>query len=92
MKIKVTFFGILKLSTGMPSIEVELGDGVTLGELLREVGRRVGEKLPEWAWNPRDQTFKPGVFISLDNEQVKDLSRSLHDGSEVLLTYPMGGG
>jgi len=92
MKIAVTFFTIVKQYADMPGMEVELSDDATLEELLREVGRRIGDKFPEWIWDPQNQAFKPGILVFVDNEQVRDLNRPLHDGSQVYLAGGLLGG
>jgi len=92
VRIGVTFFNIVKHFAGMPGIEVELGDGATLGELLQEVGRRVGDKFPAWMWDPQNQAFNPGILVFVDNEQVRDLTRRLRDGSQVFLAAGLLGG
>lgn len=34
MRVEVTFFNIVRYYAGMPGMEVELSDAITLGELL----------------------------------------------------------
>ncbi len=92
MRVAVTFFNIVKYYAGTPGIEVELSDGNTLGELLQEVGRRLGEKFPEWMWNPQNQAFNRGILVFVNNEQVRDLTCPLHDGSQVSLAVALSGG
>lgn len=92
MRIAVTFFNIVRQYAGMTGMEVELGDDATLGELLQEVGRRVEDKLPAWIWVPQDQAFNPGILVFVDNEQVRDLTRRLHDGNQVFLAAGLLGG
>lgn len=92
MRIVVTFFNIVKHYAGTPGIEVELSDDTTVGELLQEVGRRVGDKFPEWMWNHQNQAFNRGILVFVNNEQVRDLTRRLHDGSQVFLAVGLLGG
>jgi len=92
VRIAVTFFNIVKYYAGMPGIEVELSDDNTLGELLQEVGRSVGDKFPKWMWNPQNQAFNPGILVFVNNEQVRDLTRRLNDGSQVFLAVGLLGG
>ena len=92
MRIPVTFFNIVKHFAGIPGMEVELGDDATLGELLQEVGRRVGDNFPAWIWDPQNQAFNPGILVFVDNEQVRDLTRRLHDGTQVFLAAGLLGG
>jgi molybdopterin converting factor small subunit len=92
VRIAITFFNIVRHFAGMPGMEVELSDNASLGELLQEVGRRVGDNFPAWIWNPQNQSFNPGILVFVDNEQVRDLTRRLHDGSQVFLAAALLGG
>ena len=92
MRIAVTFFNIVRHFAGMPGMEVELSDNATLEELLQEVGRSVGDNFPAWIWNPQNQAFNPGILVFVDNEQVRDLTRRLHDGNQVFLAAALLGG
>lgn len=92
MKIAVTFFTIVKQYADMPGMEVELSDDTTLGELLQEIGRRVGDKLPVWMWDSQNQAFHRGILVFVNNEQVRDLAHPLHDGSQVSLAVSLSGG
>jgi molybdopterin converting factor small subunit len=92
VRIAVTFFNIVRHFAGMPGMEVELSDNATLEELLQEVGRRVGGNFPAWIWNPQNQAFNPGILVFVDNEQVRDLTRRLHDGNQVFLAAALLGG
>jgi len=92
VRIAITFFNIVRHFAGMPGMEVELSDNASLGELLQEVGRRVGNNFPEWIWNPQDRAFNPGILVFVDYEQVRDLTCQLHDGSQVFLAAALLGG
>ena len=92
MRIAVSFFTIVKQYAGMPGMEVELSDDATLKELLEEVGRRIGDKFPEWIWDPQNQAFNPSILVFVDNQQVRDLNRRLQDGSQVYLAVGLLGG
>ncbi|MBA7597684.1 hypothetical protein ES703_04690 [subsurface metagenome] len=92
MRVEVTFFNIVRYYAGMPGMEVELSDAITLGELLQEVGRRVGDKLPVWMWDSQNQAFHRGILMFVNNEQVRDLAHPLHDGSQVSLSVSLSGG
>jgi hypothetical protein len=92
MRIGITFFTIVKQYAGMQGMEVELGTDATVGELLREVGRRLEHKLPVWIWDPENQVFHPAVNAYVDGELVRHLTCPLHDGSQVFLVGGIAGG
>ncbi len=92
MRVRVSFFGLLKRLAGEPDLEFHLQEGSTVRDLLLEIGRTVGERFPDEVWDAENQCFSPLVSLFVDNEEIEDLSQPLQDGSEVFLLMPVLGG
>ena len=88
INVTVKYLMAFSQVTGKKSETLTIEDGLTVENLLEQLYLRYGRKL------------KKLVEIDLDNRSVifvvngeeKDLSTSLIEGDEVLISYPVGGG
>ena len=81
MKMHVKLFAAMRDLAGDDSVEVELPDGATVGDLRREVG-----KLLPLA---RSLLNKSGVAV---NQDVAENDRPLQAADEVAVIPPVSGG
>lgn len=79
MTINILYFGMLAEITGLASEIWQLKDGLTVGDLKREIG----DKYP----SIRDKKFKVAV-----NQQIGDDGTKISTQSEVALLPPFAGG
>jgi len=93
MKVKVSFLGLLRDRVGAPSLEVELPEGATFGELLDRLAPLVEDKLADWAWDREARRFAPRIMVSRSKMVggYEDHS-ALNDGEEILVFPPLAGG
>ncbi|MBI2866221.1 MAG: MoaD/ThiS family protein [Chloroflexi bacterium] len=92
MLVHVSLVGILAEYAGGPDLQVELGEGATLADLHRALGQRPGARFPSEVWDPSSGCFTAVVRSFIDEEDVEDLSRTLHEGSRVILLTMIAGG
>jgi molybdopterin synthase catalytic subunit len=81
MRVQVLFFGVLKDLVGRASESLELGDGATVGDVLRHYESRIpkiGEVLPSIALSVNQHYAGPGAVLG--------------NGDEVALLPPVSGG
>ena len=81
MRIDVLYFGMLKEFFGGERDVVELGDGETVGGLLRLLEGRGAADWPVWK-----------VLAVAVNREYAGLTVVLRDGDEVALLPPVSGG
>jgi molybdopterin converting factor small subunit len=92
MRVRVTFLGILAEYTGLPHLELEMGKGASVRDLLLAVGGRFSTRFPKQVWNAERECFGPMIGVFLDQRDVEDEDTPLQEGSEVILLPMMAGG
>ncbi len=81
MKARVRLFAILREKVGTSELTLELPDGSTVADLMKEMARQY-------------PTLLEGVahtMVAINTEYVQQ-SHLLHDGDEVALIPPVSGG
>ncbi len=81
MKVTVLLFASLREAAGMPMVEVDIADGATAAELIASLR----------ASHPGLATHLPYVKVAV-NREFAAAEMALHDGDEVALIPPVGGG
>jgi molybdopterin converting factor subunit 1 len=85
MRVRVLYFGVLREMLGRSDEAMELGEGATVGELLRVLrGRASNESMAN------DRTWK-GLAVAVNREYV-GAETVLRGGDEVALLPPVSGG
>jgi molybdopterin converting factor small subunit len=92
MKIKVIFHGILSDWAGVADTFITLPPGETLGDLLLEVHRLYGPKMPFQLRDKNDQDFFQAFWIIKGVERIDEITTRLREGDELRLLLPMAGG
>ncbi len=92
VRIKVSYFGHLRLKAGIKSEIVETDDPSTVGDVLESVcsKRGISDDILEGS-----RGTQPAVNILLNGRNVRFLSgmnSKLEDGSEISIFPPTGGG
>ncbi|MBI2907271.1 MAG: MoaD/ThiS family protein [Chloroflexi bacterium] len=91
MKAFVSLLGIIGEYAGSGNLELDVEEGATVGDLLGEIGDRVGGGMPPDLWDPERRAFSPMVSVFLDGKDAED-SAPLREGSEVILLSMIAGG
>jgi molybdopterin synthase catalytic subunit len=81
MRVTTLFFGITRDLTGRSREEVEIADGVSLGDLWRLLETRF----------PRLDTVAESLLLAV-NQEIAARTRVLQEGDEVALMPPVSGG
>lgn len=81
MKVKVLFFGLTRDLTGLEQEEVEIPEGVSLGDLRRQYEGRF----------PRLREISRSLIASL-NQEIAQPAEVLRDQDEVAFLPPVSGG
>ena len=87
MKVKVSYFGHLRIKAGVKTESYDVGDGTTMGTLLETVcrARDIGDLVFE----------QSSVNLLVNGRNIKfldDMDTVLSDGDEVSIFPPTGGG
>ena len=92
MKVRVNFFGTLSRYTGADSVDIELKDGARYSDLLAELNKRYGDKLPVKCWDREKAEFvKPVSAVgSAGDLEAKDTP--LSENEEIHILIPISGG
>jgi molybdopterin converting factor small subunit len=93
MRVAMTFLGILRDQVGQKTLQVELPEGATFGDLMDALAPTMDERVGEWAWESQKRRFSPRVVVSREKAVGDtDPATPLHDGEEILVFPPLAGG
>jgi molybdopterin converting factor subunit 1 len=81
VKVRVKFFAALHDMTGRRELNLEVREGLTVGELHRDLSARF----------PRLADYSGSLMYSVNAEYVP-ADYALHDGDEVAFIPPVSGG
>lgn len=80
MTVTLRFFASYAESLGVPSLELQLGEGATVGDVMTAISAMPGSpKLP------------PSPLVAVNHSYAKS-SQVLNNGDEVALIPPVAGG
>jgi len=93
MQVSVKLFGEFREAAGSERVELEMGQGATVGDVLAELSRRwpeVGKRL--FDAEGKVQAYLH-VFLNGENVDAKDgLATPVGEGGAVTFFPPVGGG
>lgn len=92
MKVKVLFRGILSEWAGEEQVEVDLAAEGKFAELLSELKRLLGAKMPPQFWDEERRKLNPSVWAMRGKERVVDLKSPLKEGEEITFILGIAGG
>jgi len=92
MKIKAIFHGILADWMGVAETEMTLSDEATLADLLYEIRKDYGSKMPLLLQNKDQATFNQAFWAVRGSEQLNEYEIKLKDGDEIRFFLPLAGG
>ncbi len=90
-RVKVKYLNVYYSITGKKEELIEFDDSLTLGELLEKVARSHKSKFRDFIFDDENK-LRSYVWIFLNRERAKDLSRELKDGEVVVFSLPIVGG
>jgi molybdopterin converting factor small subunit len=92
MKVNVTFFGPLAEQAGEETVQFDLPEGASYGDLLDGIGHRFGDRFHERIWDREVNSFKPGVLTIGAGRDLGSRNIPLTDGEEIKIVPLLGGG
>jgi molybdopterin converting factor small subunit len=92
MQVTIQYSGQLKLAVGLADERLELPEGATLEELVRELAERHDNGARRFFVDEAGAP-QPTLMLVVNNRQVPAGTRqALADGDEVMLLQPISGG
>jgi molybdopterin converting factor small subunit len=92
MKIKAIFHGILVDWVGIAETEMTLPDEATLGDLLYQIRKAYGSKMPALIQGKDQAAFNQAFWAVRGSEQLNEYEVKLKDGDEIRFFLPLAGG
>jgi|YelNatPaOPRAMG01_1025707.scaffolds.fasta_scaffold22630_3 molybdopterin converting factor small subunit len=92
MKVKVSFQGILSEWAGKQKVEVDLPEEGKFGDLLSELKRLLGTRMPPQVWHGENKNMNPSVWAMRGQERLVDPQAPLKDGEEIIFILGIAGG
>jgi sulfur-carrier protein len=95
MKVKLHAILTFKEILGARETEIFLPEGATIQGLLSRMNEVWGDRLSSHLFHPGTGRLLPRITLMVNGRSVQFLSgmeTALHDGDEVLLLPPVGGG
>jgi molybdopterin synthase sulfur carrier subunit len=95
VNIRVRTILAFKDILGSRELEMDMPEGTTVNDLLRELMRRYGEKLTKALWDVHSNAPARYVRVMVNGQDIyfiDNLATVLHEGDELLLVPPVGGG
>ncbi len=92
MKIKAVFHGILADWLGRAEAEFIPPQDATLSDLLFEVRKKYGSRMPPQLGMKDQADFNQAFWAVRGTEQLKEPHEKLTDGEEIRFFLPLSGG
>jgi molybdopterin converting factor small subunit len=92
MNVTVNFLGLFKEYIGTEVVSIELPDDSVYADLLEEINRRYGEKLPPSLWDKSKREFKPGILCVGEGRDLEDGKTVLKSGETISIVVHLAGG
>ena len=90
MNVNITFS--VARYTSKDKIEMQLSEGACFKDLLAEIGRRYGTKMPQPIWDASRMRFTHHVLAMRGFKHLTDLSEPLNAGDNITFFLIMAGG
>lgn len=92
MDVTLNFMGLLKGYIGTESVSLKLPEKAVFGDLLDEIDRQYGEKLPNSLWNHNRREFKSGILCVGEGRDLETRETTLKPGETISIVVHMAGG
>jgi molybdopterin converting factor small subunit len=92
MKVTINFLGLFKEYIGTDLVSMELPEGSLFADLLAEINRRYGEKLPKSLWDKGKGVFLPGILCVGEGRDLEDVNTPLKSGETISVVVHLAGG
>ncbi|MGD8470201.1 MAG: MoaD/ThiS family protein [Desulfobacterales bacterium] len=92
LKINIRFCGPLAGYAGIEKAKIELSEKACFEDLLSEIGREYGPKMPQLIWDAARVRFTHHVLAVKGFRHLTDLNEPLNDEEEIKFFLIMVGG
>jgi len=96
LKAKVKYFTTLRELSGSAEEEINIENGGTLADLIKEVASKYGEEASNYLYHKgEDGKADPSIYFLINGTNARMLSglnTKLRDGDVVAIIPPIGGG
>ena len=95
MKVKVRYFTTLRELARSTEEEIEVENGITLGDLLGKIVLKYGEEAFNYLYDRKSGAVDPSIQFLVNGVSVQNLQgirTELKDGNVVAIVPPIGGG
>lgn len=92
MNVTLNFLGLFKDYIGSESVFLKLSDDAVYGDLLDEIDRQYGEKLPKSLWSHERREFRPGILCVGEGRDLETRETTLKPGETISVVVHMAGG
>lgn len=92
MRVKARFTGLMRHYAGDSEKVYELPEGARISDLLLEVGRDYGSRLPHKMWDAEKERFHHTVIAARSGSPPVDEGEPLSPEDEIYILSRMAGG
>jgi MoaD family protein len=96
MKVRVNYFGFLRMKFDSASEDIRLSKGSSVYDLFQDLADRYGDYFKSYIFDPAASEVKSDVLVNINNvpvQQIQGLETRLNDGDQVdILPLFTGGG
>ena len=92
MKITAQFHGILADWVGTPAADFELPANAAYADLVKEIGRRYKQNMPEQLWDQKNNTFNKKIRPFRDGKPLNAMDFSLREEDKITFFLMIAGG
>jgi MoaD family protein len=87
-QVTVKYLMAFSQVTGKQKEAFSIGEGETISDLLNSLYNRYGRKFKKLV----EQDFENRSVLFVVNGESKEVSHTLAEGDEIMISYPVGGG
>jgi len=92
MEITLRFVGFVEKMVGSERVRMAFPRGAVYQDLLDEIDRQFGDRLPERMWDREKKCFRGPTLVVGEGRDLESPDDPLVDGEEIKLIVMMAGG
>jgi len=92
MIVKARFHGILADWVSTETVTFHMDSGSIYGDLLKQIGDRFAESMPEQLWDKISGKFNSSILVMGKGRNLESLETPLKSGEEITFYLMLAGG